>query len=290
MLFFIIGVILFVVSLFIIAFAESKSHGVVALVLAIILVVVSCVAAVPTGHTGVVTTFGRVEDRTLDAGISMKAPWQSVIRLDNRTQKSTVNLSCFSSDIQEVSAVFTINYQIKKSDAMTIYRTIGKNYYETVIMPCVSESVKAVAAQYTAEELIGSRVKLTSDIKDDLTTKLAAYNIELIDAAVEDMDFTDAFTDAVEAKQVAQQNKLKAETEAEQKVIEANAQAEIQRVEADAYAYEIATKAEAEAEANRKISASLTTALIDYTYAQQWNGEYPTVYGGEGTLPLVTVN
>ena len=106
------------------------------------------------------------------------------------------------------------------------------------------------------------------------------------------MDFTDAFTDAVEAKQVAQQNKLRAQTEAEQKIVEANAAAEVRKVNADAAAYELLAKAEAEAEANRKLSESLTQALIDYTYAQSWNGKLPTVMTGDGSnmVPVLDVN
>ena len=80
---------------------------------------------------------------------------------------------------------------------------------------------------------------------------------------------------------------LKAETEAEQKIIEANAQAEIQKVEADAYAYEVTAKAEAEAAANQKIAASLTQSLIDYEYAQAWDGKYPTYYSGDSMIPVI---
>ena len=100
------------------------------------------------------------------------------------------------------------------------------------------------------------------------------------------MDFTDAFTTAVEAKQVAAQNKLKAETEAAQRVVEANAAAEVRRINAEAEAYEVKTKAEAEAEANRKIAESLTEELINYTYANLWNGELPMYMGGENSSPV----
>ena len=115
---------------------------------------------------------------------------------------------------------------------------------------------------------------------------------------IENMDFTDVFTNAVEAKQVAQQNKLRAQTEAEQKVIEANAAAEIKKVEADAKAYEVRAnadavasellaKAEAEAEANVKIAESLTDPLIDYTYANSWNGELPRIISGSDGAVIV---
>ena len=207
-------------------------------------------------------------------------------------QKNTVEMPCFSSDIQEVNLVYTINYQIKKSDAQTIYRTIGESYYQTVIQPCITESVKVVTARYTAEELVGRRDELAAAIESDLTQKLLAYNIEVISTSIENLDFTDAFTDAVEAKQVAQQNKLRAQTEAEQKIVEANAAAEVKKVNADAAAYELLAEAKAKAEANKELSASLTEKLIQYTYAQNWNGELPTVMTGENgsLLPVLDVN
>lgn len=256
-------------------------------------VILSCVQTVPTGHTGVVTTFGRVENTTLDSGVHFVMPWQNVVKMDNRVQKNTVDMPCFSSDIQEVNMTYTINYQIKKSDAQNIYRTIGVDYYDTVIQPCITESVKVVTARYTAEQLVGKRDDLASAIEEDLTEKLLHYNIEVVSTSIENMDFTDAFTDAVEAKQVAQQNKLRAETEAEQKVVEAKAAAEVRKVNADAAAYELLAKAEAEAEANRKISESLTQELINYTYAQTWDGKLPTVMSGQGgseMIPVLDVN
>ena len=255
------------------------------------IMLLACYVSVPTGHTGVVTTFGKVENYTLEAGVHFKLPWQEVVKMDNRVQKSTLEMSCFSSDIQEVSMTYTVNYQISKQDAMTIYKTIGTDYYNTVIAPCITEAVKIVTARYNAEELISSRSNMAGEIETVLEEKLLEYNIELVGTSIEDMDFTDAFTDAVEAKQVAEQNKLRAQTEAEQKVIEANAAAESKKVEADAAAYEIVTAAEAKAKANREIAESLTQGLIDYTYAQAWDGKLPTFMTGEnGIVPFMNVD
>ena len=191
----------------------------------LLVVALSCVTSVPTGHTGIVTTFGKVEDYTFEAGVHFKMPWQDVVKMDNRNQKGSLSMTCFSSDIQEVSMVYSINYQIEKANAQEIYRSIGTSYYDTVMVPHIQEAVKSVVAQYTAEELIESRNELSDKIMADLTGKLADYNIVVLSTAVEDMDFTDAFTNAVEQKQVAQQNKLRAETEAEQARIVAEAEA-----------------------------------------------------------------
>ena len=261
--------------------------GAIAAVIAAALLVMSCVTTVPTGHTGVVTTFGHVENFTLDAGVHMVKPWQQVVKMDNRVQKQTVKLACFSSDIQEVNMSYTINYQIRKADAMTLYSTVGVSYYDTVVAPNIAEAVKVATARYTAEELVGMRDELANAIELILSEKLEQYNIEVVSTSIEDMDFTDAFTDAVEAKQVAQQNKLKAQTEAEQRVIEANAAAEVRKVQADAEAYEVLARADAEAEANRKISESLTRDLIDYNYAQHWDGKLPMMMSGSDGAVIV---
>lgn len=267
----------------------------VCLVVGAAMIIMSCITSIPTGHTGIVTTFGRVENYTYEAGIHSKAPWQQVIKMDNRIQKSVVELSCFSSDIQEVATVYTINYQIEKANAQTIYRTIGQDYYSTVIIPRIQESVKSVIAKYNAESLIASREKLSMEIKSILIEKLAAYNIEVIDASIENLDFSDTYTDAVEAKQVAEQNKLKAQIEQEQAIleaeaaakralIEAEAEAEVKKIDADAKAY----AGEKEAEANEKIAGSLSSDLIEYKFMEKWDGKLPIYYGGEGsTIPIL---
>ena len=288
MVLFSIGVGLTIVLFIVLGFVRGEgwklnSKQIISLI-GVLLIAASCYTSIPTGHTGVVTTFGNVENYTLEAGIHFKLPWQDTIKMDNRVQKHTQDLSCFSSDIQEVNMTYTVNYQISKQDAMTIYKTIGTNYFETVISPCVSEAVKIVTAKYSAEALVSSRSQMAEEIENELKTKLAQYHIELVGTSIENMDFTDAFTEAVEAKQVAQQNKLRAETEAEQKVIEAKAEAEIKKVEADADAYELLKKAQAEAEANQKIADSLTEALIRYTYIENWDGKLPTIMGGSNGM------
>lgn len=319
MFFFIIGVLSLLIAVCTIVYTAKKcKHGAypnhkkagtaivaIALLIGIVGITADCITTIPTGHTGIVTTFGRVEDYTYEAGVHTKAPWQQVVKMDNRIQKAIVDMSCFSSDIQEVDTSYTINYQIEKANAQTIYRTIGQDYYTTIILPRIQESVKSMIAKYDAEKLIASREQLSSQIREDLTAKLAVYNVEVIDASIENLDFSDAFTNAVEAKQVAAQEKLKAEiqqeqanieakaaaeraviaaqAEAEKAVIQAEAAAEAQRKEADAKAY----AGEKEAEANEKIAASLSQELIDYKTVEQWNGKLPTYVGGEGTMPIL---
>lgn len=277
--------------------------------LGVVLLAVSCLRTVPTGHTGIVTSFGKVEDATYEAGVHFCAPWKSVINMDNRNQKASVDLQCFSSDIQEVSVTYTINYQISKSNAQTIYKEIGVAYYDTVITPRVQEAVKSEFAKYTAEELLDNRSLLSQHIRATLTEKLSAYNIIVVDASVENLDFSDVFTDAVEAKQVAEQKSKQAQIEQLQKTMEANAAAERAEIEAKASAAVAKIAAEAdkdvvEIQANaaeyagqkdaaiiRQVRDALAkdeTALTDediehllvYYYVQAWDGKFPETYVG----------
>lgn len=271
----------------------------ICIVLSVIIFIASCIAIVPTGYTGILTTFGRVEDRTISAGANFIAPWQKVIKMDNRTQKVEITTSAFSSDIQQVDLKMSVNYCIDQSTAQTLYRTVGKNYYETVMFPRIQENVKAVFSQYTAENLIAKRELLSEQIAENTRTDLGSYGITIVSFAVEDIDFTDAFTNAVEAKQVAAQNKLTAETEQAQKTMEeqaaaeraviaaqadadkaiiaANADLEVVKVQAEAALY----AGEKEAEMNKRISESLTGGLVDYYWIKQWDGKLPTTVLGQ---------
>ena len=195
-----------------------------------------CIASVDTGHIGIVRTFGKVEDYTFDAGMHFKAPWNSVVEMDNRVQKTTIELPCFSSDIQEVNTVYTVNYQISKVNAQNLYRDVGINYLDTVVNPTIQETVKTIIARYTAEDLIGKRAEVAVEIEALLRENLAKYNIDVSSTAIENMDFTDSFANAVEAKAVAAQNKLKAQIEQERLTMEAQQAAERAKVEAAAQA------------------------------------------------------
>lgn len=275
------------------------------ILLAVLFVFLGCLASVPTGHTGVITTFGRVEDNTFDSGFNLKAPWQSVVKIDNRVQKKTVALSCFSSDIQEVTISYTVNYQIDKANAQEIYKSVGTSYYATIVEPSIAECVKLVTARYTAEQLIGSRAELAAAIEDTLSQSLVKYNILISSTAIEDMDFTDAFTNAVEAKQVAAQNKLQAEIEQAQKVMEQEAAAQMAIINANASAETARIKAQSdlevtkiqadaaeyagqkEAAANKAISSSVTPELIQYYYIQAWDGKLPNTYVGSEDVSTI---
>lgn len=276
--------------------AGSASLG--AILLAILLFFTLFFVRVPTGYTGIVTTFGKVADYTLEAGAHLKSPIQKIIMMDNREQKLNFEALAFSSDTQEVRVLGSINYNIDKATAMRLYREVGVNYADILITPRLLENVKGVLAQYKADGLVSKRASLSDTIKDVMVDELKEYGVNIISAALHDIDFSDAYTNAVEAKQVAEQAKLQnaimqeqltneARQNAEREVIKAEAELTKAQKEADAQAYSITAKAEAEAEANIKLAQSITPELTSYLEIQQWDGK--RVMEIHGATPLIQI-
>ncbi|MBR2740840.1 MAG: prohibitin family protein [Oscillospiraceae bacterium] len=278
MIFFIAGI---AAAVAILVFLKGKLKALAAV--GILIALFGCVVMIPTGYTGVVTVFGRVTDKTLEAGLHFVAPWYSIVKMDNRTQRASIETQAFSSDIQQVDVIMSVNYSIDKETAQELYKSVGRNYYENIVYPRILECTKACFSQYTAESLVANRNVLSGKIMNDLSADMRSFGVKVINVSIEDIDFTDAFTDAVEAKQVAEQQKLKAAIEQEQLTLEAEAEAKraVLKAESD---LEVARM---EAESNEILSASFSENLIEYYYIQKWNGVLPQVVSDSSVVPIL---
>lgn len=255
-------------------------------------------AKVNSGYVGIVTHFGKIEDKVLPAGFHVTGYFEQVHPVNIRTQIDRQELVAFSSDIQQVTLLVAINYNITPDIANTLWRTVGSNYKDTLMTPRLNEDVKAVVSNYTAESLIANREKLSGEVLELLQHDLESYGITVSTISIENIDFTDSFEAAVEAKQVATQEAQKAKTlqdqqtmearqDAERKKIAAEAAAEAVKQQADAEAYETRVKAEAQAEANKMVAETVTDTLIDYVQAQNWDGKLPGIYASDGNIPII---
>ena len=243
-------------------------------VLAVLIVALNSFVVVEAGHTGVVVTLGAVNEGVLQEGMHLKAPFvQDVVKIDNRIRKLEVTTEAFSKDLQSVDTVLAINYRVDTSKSYSIYKNIGADYENVLVVPAVNEVLKATTATYTAEESVTNRALISEGLIVGLNEKLNDIGLYVTDVNIIDFDFSDAFINAIEEKQVAQQQLLKAETEKQTKITNAQADAEAVKI-----------KANAEAEANETISKSLTNQVIENKKIEKWNGELPRVQGGSGTI------
>lgn len=256
-------------------------------------VVLSSFTIVGAGHTGVVSTFGQVSEDVLQEGFHFKAPWQRVTKMDNRIVKLEVSTEAFSSDLQTVSVNLAVNYRVDTSKSFSIVKNVGTGYEDVLITPAVNEVMKSIMASYTAEQSITNRNVISTALLEELNEKLLDSGIFVTEINIIDFDFSDVYVAAIEAKQVAEQEKLRAKIEQEQltmekesesarRVIDAEAAAEVAKIEAEAAAY----AGEKEAAANEKIAESLTAPLIEYYKIQQWDGKLPTVSGTDTIIAM----
>ena len=246
----------------------------IVIVIVAVIVGLNSFVVVDAGHTGVVVTMGKVNEGVLQEGVHAKIPFvQSVEKIDNRIQKLEVNTEAFSKDLQSVKTVLAINYRVDTSKSYSIYKNIGSDYENVLVVPAVNEVLKAITATYTAEQSVTNRALISDGLVKGLNEKLNNIGLYVTDVNIIDFDFSEAFITAIEEKQVAQQKLLKAETEKQTKIKNAEADAEAKKIKAKGYA-----------EANNKINDSLTDKVIQNKKIEKWNGELPKVQGDGGTI------
>lgn len=252
----------------------TKISIIIVAILFVLLVVANCFTIVDAGHTGVVVTLGKVNEDVLQEGLHIKAPFvQQIVKIDNRIIKLEVDTEAFSKDLQTVETTLAINYRVDTSKSYSIYKNIGARYEDVLVVPAVNEVLKAITAQYTAEESVTNRSLISDGLVNGLNEKLNSIGLFVTDVNIINFDFSAAFINAIEEKQVAQQQLLKAETEKQTAITNAEAQAETTRI-----------KAEAEADANNKIKASLNEDIIRSKFYDKWDGKLPQAMGSDSVI------
>lgn len=265
--------------------AVGKITGYLILLILVIIVLAGSIVVVEAGQTGVILTFGKVSPVVLQEGIHFKVPFaQKVVNMNNRIVKTEVTTEAFSKDLQTVSTVIAVNYHINKSSSAEIYKQVGLGYDDVLVVPAINEVLKAVTANYTAQQLVSTRGEVSILLDENLNSKLNEYGIIVDDLNIINWDFTEEYISAIEAKQVAEQNLIKTRTEQEQALVIANTEAQKQVIAAQAEADKIRLLADATAESNKTIAESLSDILIRYELLQKWDGQLPKVTGGASTF------
>jgi len=237
----------------------------------------SSIFTVTAGHRAIVFTWGKITAVKTE-GLQFKVPvMQSVRKIDIRTQKIAAMTEAGSKNLQTIRANVNVNYRLESTKLREIYSEVGLDIEEKIISPRINETLKAVVAQYTAEELLTKRGQVNMDIQKSLTAQLEKYNIVVEGLQIINFDYSQQFNAAIEEKQVAEQrtlteqNKLeRVKYEAEQKVVQAEAEAKVIQIQASA------------------IKAQGGKEYIELKAIEKWNGVLPT-YMGSGAVPFVNV-
>lgn len=250
---------------------------------------------VDTGEVAVVKTFGEAKE-VKGPGLNYDF-WMinNYDYYDTKVQNVEITTMAYSSDAQTMDVQMTLQYQIMSDKVLDIAKQYGSlEALQTRIQSIAVEKTKAVLSSHKAMDIIANRASISPAVEDAIKEAVGEeYFVNVNTVVLTNIDFSDAFEQAVEDKMIAEQAKLKAEYENEKKVAQAEAEAaaklkaaeaEIEIAKAQAEAKKIA--AEAEAEANQIITESLTDIIIEKIYAEKWDGKLPSVVGnGEYIIP-----
>ena len=241
-----------------------------------LLVVFSSFYTVKSTERGVLSTFGRIQDRVIGDGLHFKIPFvQTVKHVNIQQKKFDGKENSYTRDVQTSEVDYTINYDLVKDNVAKLMKNVGEDYHNRIVVPYVRSALKESFGNFAATHIVENRDKVRRQIENKLRTTLSKEYFTNIHFQLVNIDFDDQFEMAIKEKQVAEQNALKAknvtvqiEEQAKQTRIKAEAEAEAMRIKATAL------------ERNQK--------LVEYEAVQKWNGELPQ-YMGSGAVPFLNL-
>ena len=240
---------------------------------------------VDAGHVGVVTRFGAVTGNTFNQGLNYKFPFaESVWIADVRTQKEQVDAAAASKDLQEVKSTIALNYHLDAKRASVVYQEIGPQYKARIVDPAIQEAFKFTTAQFTAEELITQREEVKNRARGFLRERLGAFNVIVDELNIVTFEFSRAFNDAIEAKQVAAQRVQQSVNEQQRAKVDADTRV----IAAQGDAQAVLTRAKAASEAQALQQRTLSDIYVQFLAVDKWDGKMPQVTGG-GATPFITL-
>lgn len=263
----------------------------------------TAIRVVNAGYVGVKTTFGKIHTEALNPGLHFKWPFiDKIVELDTRLVSFEVEAGSASKDLQVVKTVISVQHSQNGAVAPLSYAAVGdlEKFDVSVVSPAVLESLKAVTARYTAEELITKRDVVAQEVSDaiqefinrTLEEKQITGALDIANVAIKDFNFSHEFNASIETKVKAQQDALRASNEKAKRIIEAEASASEQKLAAEAEAYEIEQVSVARAESIKREAEALAQKpeLLQLRAIEQWNGILPVYVGTGEAMPFLSVD
>jgi regulator of protease activity HflC (stomatin/prohibitin superfamily) len=225
---------------------------------------------IDAGHVGVVTSFGKVQEDTLKPGLNILLPLvNSVTDVDTRVQAIPFDKdhggSAASKEYQDVFVSGVVNIHVDQTAAVFLFQNVGLDYSDKLVIPFFANSIKEVIPQYNVGDVLSNREVIRTQTVAKLSAKLKPYGIIVDDVAISNIDFSDQYKQAIEAKQVAEQQ---VQTEL-QILAQAKIKADQVRASAQGLADAVVIAATAQSQANALLQKSLSPELIQYTLIQK---------------------
>ncbi len=208
---------------------QESSVSLLVSLAAVVIAIANLFTVIPAGTVGVVDFLGSVSDNTLKAGVNIVNPAARVVKFNIKTQEIKEVMNVPSKEGLSVQLEISLMYKLNPDKANEIYKTIGANYREVILLPQFRSVVRGVTARYEAKALYtASREKLAGEIINDLSALVAPRGITIEEAPLRQIALPARLTKSIEEKLQAEQESQrmafilkKEEQEAERKRIEA---------------------------------------------------------------------
>lgn len=269
-----------------------KKAGITVVAVCIIGIGANCINIIPTGYTGIKTSFGKVSQKELTTGIHFSVPFvQNVSEINNKQQDVTIADKIWgeASDKTPVYAEnVTVTYNISVEKSVWLYSNVT-NMDDIINNGIVASAVKSAMAELGPED-VTNRGKVEplaqQKLAEALNAKYGEDAVTVHQVIISNMDFEDAYNDAIQQKSIAQQTAARQKIENETAIAKAEADKTVAIKNAEAKAEKMKIEAEAQADANKKVAESISDELIDYQKIEKWDGRLPTVTGGNAIVSL----
>lgn len=241
-------------------------------------------------EVGIVKTFGKV-DHTISGGLNFVNPISDTVEvMDLRVHVREASFASYTKDAQPLTAAIEYQYEPIVAQAMQIVSQYGSyEILEQKLQAAVEERAKIVFARYGAMTLLENRATLSAQVQEEVKELEALFPVNFTQVVVKDIDFSDAFEQAVEAKMQAEQNALRAENEKQEAITRAEQEREVARVEAEAAV--LAAEGEARAlEITREALENMPDTWIAQQYLEKWDGKLPQLITGDSSGVMLTPN
>lgn len=287
----IVGLIVIVIGLYFAAVKKKTVGRIISLVGAAIIIFSLSFSIVPTGYTGVKTTFGQISADVAPNGFNWKIPVAQKITLVNNKQRDILFEGQVWGETTEKTPVYgegiIVTYQIPEDKSAWIFTNISNGDSGLIDGDTVSSSVKAAMGNLPADK-VTVRDEIEPLVKnyliDSLTEKYGANTVLIKKVIIRQMDFEDSYNEAIAQKSIAQKELETQKINNEIAVAEAEADKKVAMAKAEAEAEAMRIKAAAEAEANNLIADSLKNEVLQAKFYEKWNGKLPQVMGDNGII------
>jgi regulator of protease activity HflC (stomatin/prohibitin superfamily) len=264
-----------------------------------LLLVPSMFVYINPGNVGIVIhKMGGGVDRTpLGQGLHMRNPittgveeypvfMQTLVLTRGGSEGSANNdeINVNSVEGQPVSLDVSLSFELDPSRTPNLYTTFRTDIVSIqhgYVKQAIRQALQEVLGSEPIADMLGpKKAEVVSRTQQLLAQRLAPYGFLVKQFTINEVRAPAEVMSAINTKNVMQQQALTAQNELQKNMY--NAQGD--SIRASGRAKAILTEAQAQAEANRLLAASITPTLVQYEMTKKWNGQMPQVTGGATPL------